>query len=131
MTSAIDMMKRLHDHMVVSNLNAWNWWGIYIADALASADTQKIRQNPALIQPDESFGESYMFKRGYALGNWSKFVRPGFRRIGATDKPTEGVLIEAYRDATHIAVIAVNTGSTPVTQNSSSTAPRSARSRPG
>ena len=117
MTSAIDMMKRLHDHMVVSNLNAWNWWAIYIsADALASADMPKIRQNPALIQPDASFGESYMFKRGYALGNWSKFVRPGFQRIAATDKPTGGVLIEAYRDATHIAVIAVNTGSKPVTQ---------------
>jgi len=57
-----------------------------------------------------------MFKRGYALGNWSKFVRPGFQRIAATDRPTGGVLIEAYRDATHIAVIAVNTGSKPVTQ---------------
>jgi hypothetical protein len=117
MTSAIDMMKRLHDHMVVSNMNAWNWWGIYIsADALKSADEKKIRQNPALIQPDATLGESYMFKRGYALGNWSKFVRPGFQRIAATDKPTGGVLIEAYRDATHIAVIAVNTGSKPVTQ---------------
>ena len=57
-----------------------------------------------------------MFKRGYALGNWSKFVRPGFQRIAATDKPTGVVLIEAYRDATHIAVIAVNTSSKPVTQ---------------
>ena len=117
MTSAIDMMKRLHDHMVVSNMNAWNWWAIYIsADALESADTPKIRENPALIQPDASLGEAYMFKRGYALGNWSKFVRPGFQRIAATDRPTGGVLIEAYRDATHLAVIAVNTGSKPVTQ---------------
>ena len=114
MTSAIDMMKRLHDHMVVSNLNAWNWWGIYIADASPAPTPSPAEPRPH--QPDASFGESYMFKRGYALGNWSKFVRPGFRRIGATDKPTEGVLIEAYRDATHIAVIAVNTGSTPVTQ---------------
>ena len=88
MTSAIDMMKRLHDHMVISNMNAWNWWAIYIsADALESADTPKIRENPALIQPDASLGESYMFKRGYALGNWSKFVRPGFQRIAATDRP--------------------------------------------
>ena len=98
-------------------MNAWNWWAIYIsADALESADTPKIRENPALIQPDASFGESYMFKRGYALGNWSKFVRPGFQRIAATDRPTGGVLIEAYRDATHLAVIAVNTSSKPVTQ---------------
>jgi glucuronoarabinoxylan endo-1,4-beta-xylanase len=117
MTSAIDMMKRLHDHMVISNMNAWNWWAIYIsADALESADTPKIRENPALIQPDASLGEAYMFKRGYALGNWSKFVRPGFQRIAATDRPTGVVLIEAYRDATHLAVIAVNTSAKPVTQ---------------
>jgi len=117
MTSAIDMMKRLHDHMVVSEMNAWNWWGIYIsADSLKSADTVKVRQNPALIQPDESYGESYMFKRGYALGHWSKFVRPGFKRITATANAGAGVLTEAYRDATHIAVIAVNTSSQPVTQ---------------
>ncbi len=57
-----------------------------------------------------------MFKRGYAFGNWSKFVRPGFQRIGATEKPAGGVLVEAYRDSTHLAVIAVNTNASPVTQ---------------
>ena len=118
MTSAIDMMRRLHDHMVVSNMNAWNWWAIYVnADALTGEGSTTTRQNPALIQPDASYGESYMFKRGYALGNWSKFVRPGFQRIAATDRPAGGVLIEAYRDdSTHVAVIAINTGSKAVTQ---------------
>ncbi len=57
MTSAIDMMKRLHDHMVVSNLNAWSWWAIYVsADALASADTTKTRENPGLFQADATMG---------------------------------------------------------------------------
>jgi len=117
MTSAIDMMKRLHDHMVVSNLNAWSWWAIYVsADALASADTTKTRENPGLFQADATMGEAYMFKRGYALGNWAKFVRPGFQRIDATADAGAGVLAEAYRDATHIAVIAINTSSNKVTQ---------------
>jgi glucuronoarabinoxylan endo-1,4-beta-xylanase len=117
MVSAIDMMKKLHDHMTISNMNAWNWWAIYISpDALKSADTTKVRQNPALIQPDKNMDKSYMFKRGYALGNWAKFVRPGFQRIASTDKPTGGVLIESYRDSTHIALIAVNTNTGPVTQ---------------
>ena len=119
MTSAIDMMKHIHDHLTVANMNAWNWWAIYItADALKSGDTAKVRENPALIQPDESMGASFMFKRGYAFGHWSKFVRPGFQRIGATDKPTGDVLIEAYRDSSsHIALTAINTGSKTVTQN--------------
>jgi glucuronoarabinoxylan endo-1,4-beta-xylanase len=117
MTSAMDMMRHLHDHMVVANMNAWSWWAIYVnADALTGEGSTTTRQNPALIQPDASYGDSYMFKRGYALGNWSKFVRPGFQRIVATDKPTNAVLIEAYRDAMHIAVIAVNTSSKTITQ---------------
>jgi glucuronoarabinoxylan endo-1,4-beta-xylanase len=118
MTSAIDMMKKLHDHMVISNMSAWNWWAIYISpDDLRGADEKKVRQNPALIQPDKNMDKSYMFKRGYALGNWSKFVRPGFRRTIATDHPTGGVLIEAYRDSSHIALIAINTNAGTVTQN--------------
>jgi hypothetical protein len=43
-------------------------------------------------------------------------VRPGFQRLGATDNPTDGVLIEAYRDSTHIALIAINTNANAVTQ---------------
>jgi glucuronoarabinoxylan endo-1,4-beta-xylanase len=113
MTSAIDMVKHIHDHMVISNMNAWNWWAIYITkDGL----NDNLRLNPAFIQPDASMGDPFMFKRGYAFGNWSKFVRPGFQRIGATDKPTKNVLVEAYRDSNHIAVIAINTGASTVTQ---------------
>jgi hypothetical protein len=58
-----------------------------------------------------------MFKRGYAFGNWSKFVRPGFQRLNASDKPNAGVFTEAYRDgANHLAIIAINTNTTAVNQ---------------
>ena len=113
MTSALDMAKHIHDHMVVTGMNAWNWWAIYINEDGLNDNT---RLNPAFIQPDSSKGEPYMFKRGFAFGNWSKFVRPGFKRIGATDKPTSTVLVEAYRDDSHVAIIAINTGSNTVSQ---------------
>ena len=117
MTSAIDMAKHIHDDMATANMNAWSWWAIYIsATDLQNGDAAKVRENPALIQPDKPAGDSNMFKRGYAFGNWSKFVRPGFQRIGATDKPTGSVLIEAYRDSTHLAIIAINAGPSTVTQ---------------
>jgi glucuronoarabinoxylan endo-1,4-beta-xylanase len=113
MTSAIDMAQHIHNFMVITGVNSWNWWAIYhTADGLN--DPQ--RMNPALIQPDQTLGAPYMFKRGYAFGNWSKFVRPGFARIGATDQPVPGILIEAYRDSTHLAIIAVNTNSTTVNE---------------
>lgn len=118
MTSAIDMMNHMHDHLAVANMNAWNWWAIYISpDGLASADEKKVRQNPAFIQPDSKMDKSYMFKRAWAFSHWSKFVRPGFKRIGATDHPNPGVLIEAYKGgSSYIALTAINTSNSVVTQ---------------
>ena len=106
MTSALGMAQRMHADLVTSGMTAWSWWALYIDE---NGLTDNHRMNPAFIQPDASKGAPYMFKRGYAFGNWSKFVRPGFQRIGATEKPAAGVLVEAYRDSTHLAIIAVNT----------------------
>ncbi len=113
MTSAIGMAKQIHDNMVTTGMNAWSWWAIYITK---DGFDDNVRLNPALIQPDKSMGDPFMFKRGFAFGNWSKFVRPGFQRIDATDNPTANVLVEAYRDSTHLAVIAINAGTSTVTQ---------------
>lgn len=117
MTSAIDMAAHIHTNMVTTQMNAWNWWAIYIsADSLLSQDSTGTRENPALIQPDDSMGKPYLFQRGYALGNWAKFVRPGFKRLG-TEDPSSTLLVEAYRDSCHVAVIAINSDANEVTQN--------------
>ena len=121
MTSALVMAQRMHGDLVRAGLNAWSWWAIYITEDGLNDNT---RLNPAFIQPDASKGAPYMFKRGYAFGNWSKFVRPGFQRLNASDNPNNGVYTEAYRDATHLAIIAINTNTAPSTRSSSSTATR-------
>ncbi len=116
MTSAIDMAEHIHTNMVTTQMNAWNWWAIYTsADSLLTQDPNGVRENPALIQPDESMNKPYMFQRGYALGNWAKFVRPGFKRLGTTD-PSSSLLVEAYRDECHIALIAINRDANEVSQ---------------
>ena len=113
MASALVMAQRMHSDLVTSGMNAWSWWAIYInADGL----NDNTRLNPAFIQPDPDTGAATMFKRGYAFGNWSKFVRPGFQRLNGSDNPNGGVLTEAYRDDTHFALIAINTNTGAVSQ---------------
>ena len=85
------MMKRLHGHMVDLEHERLELVGHLHQRRRARRQHAQGRENPALIQPDATLGEPYMFKRGYAFGNWSKFVRPGFQRIAATDKPAGGV----------------------------------------
>jgi glucuronoarabinoxylan endo-1,4-beta-xylanase len=111
-TSALTIGKMLHDHMVITGMNAWSYWSIYI-DYLDDPH----RMNPAFIQPDAVGGVPKRFKRGYGFGNWSKFVRPGFKRVGATEKPVTNVLVEAYKDdAGHIAIVVMNDGANAVDQ---------------
>jgi glucuronoarabinoxylan endo-1,4-beta-xylanase len=113
MASALVMAQRMHGDLVTSEVTAWSWWAIYITEDGLNDNT---RLNPAFIQPDATMGAPYMFKRGYAFGNWSKFVRPGFQRLAASDNPNALVYTEAYRDATHLAIIAINGNNAPVKQ---------------
>ncbi len=58
-----------------------------------------------------------IFKDGYTLGHFSKFIRPGFYRVGATN--TIGSAdISAFKDiaSSNYVIVAVNRGNTVVTQ---------------
>jgi len=54
-------------------------------------------------------------KRGYALGQFAKYVRPGKVRCSATYNPSTGVYVTAYHNG-GIVVVAVNTGTSAVSQ---------------
>ena len=107
MTSALTMALMVQDHLAIANMNAWHWWALTIGQ---SSLTDSQRMNPALMQA------GVKFKRGYALGNYSKFVRPGFTRIDATAKPNADVSVTAFKDATHLALVAINTSGSSRTQ---------------
>ena len=99
MTSAITMLRMIHDHMTIANMTGWHWWALVDTDnPIADA----MRQNPALIQAGVTF------KRAFALGNFAKFVRPGMSRISATSSPATDILVSAYRDDTRLSVVAIN-----------------------
>src|SRR5204863_6990597 len=113
MASALVMAQRMHGDLVTSGVTAWSWWAIFITqDGL----NDNSRLNPAVMQPDATMSAPYMFKRGYAFGNWSKFVRPGFQRLAASDNPNALVYTEAYRDATHLAIVAINANKSTIKQ---------------
>lgn len=53
-------------------------------------------------------------KRLWAIGNYSKFVRPGWRRIEATKAPVKNVYIAAFKNSKtgEFAIVAINKSST-------------------
>jgi glucuronoarabinoxylan endo-1,4-beta-xylanase len=96
--SGLEVAKQVHDWMTVAEANAWHYWW--------------------LISPhDDNWGLAPgPSKRLWALGNYSKFVRPGYYRIGANANPLPGIYITAYKDhdTGEFAIVAIN-------QNSSNT----------
>jgi glucuronoarabinoxylan endo-1,4-beta-xylanase len=55
---------------------------------------------------------------GYVMGQYSKFIQPGFVRVSATASPVSGVFVSAYdytgakSYSNHYAIVAINVNST-------------------
>jgi len=94
--------QNIHNYMSAANANAWFYFLIMTGPG----------ENDMLGLIDSSGNVSKTF---YVVGNWSKFVRPGWVRIDATTNPVNGVYVTAFKDpsAGGFAIVAVN-------QNSSS-----------
>ena len=49
-------------------------------------------------------------KRGYCMAQFSKFIRPGYTRVGATENPNNNVTVSAYTGNGKVVVVAINKG---------------------
>jgi O-glycosyl hydrolase len=101
MNDALYWASRIHLFMTAAQANAFHYWWLISANADNEGLTDN-SGNPA--------------KRMYVLGQYSRFVRPGYYRIGVSNNAT--TLISAYKDPNSggFAIVAANTASVTVTQ---------------
>ncbi len=94
----------LHEHLTVSEVSAWNyWWLVSCKDEMGSG----------LIKLDLAAQTYTVLKTLFVVGNFSRFIRPGYRRLDMDAAPgDEGIHVSAYRDSGSNAfvIIAVHTG---------------------
>jgi glucuronoarabinoxylan endo-1,4-beta-xylanase len=85
---------RIYLFLTQAQVNAYHYWWL-IPSGTDNEGLTDQNGNPA--------------KRMYVLGQWSRFVRPGYYRIDATN--TGGALITAFNNASsgNFAIVAVNT----------------------
>jgi len=95
---AIQVSENIHNGLVVGNMNAYVWW--------------YIRRSYGPMTEDGAIS-----KRGYCMAQYSKFVRPGYVRVDATECPTNGVYVSAYKGNNQAVIVAVNKNSTGYAQN--------------
>jgi glucuronoarabinoxylan endo-1,4-beta-xylanase len=94
----VTVAKWIWDAIVNGNVTAWHYWWLAIPQYFNS-------DNQALISSDGTAG-----KHLYTFGNYSKFVRPGWVRVGADGLTNRNLHATAYKNATtgDFAVVVVN-----------------------
>jgi glucuronoarabinoxylan endo-1,4-beta-xylanase len=95
----------IHSALAVGDASAWLWWWY----APLSGGTN---DNEGLVLQ----GSTAWTKRYYTLGNYSKFVRPGYVRVDVTGNSNANVLLSAFKgtDGT-VVIVAINKGTSSVT----------------
>lgn len=98
-SQALQAAENIHNALVVGNMSAYVWW--------------YIRRQYSFLWDD-----GRVSKRGAAMAQYSKWVRPGAYRLETTEQPSSNVLCSAYKNEDgSVAVVAINKGSSEVTQN--------------
>jgi len=93
--------------MTQPETNAWLYWAGVL-------DVLDPKAGQGLILFDNNTGTFTVPKRFYALGHFSKFIRPGYVRLGCPSSPMSGVYTSAYKDpvAGKFVVVAINSNTT-------------------
>ena len=97
MTSALHVQGYIHEALTVANMNAWHFWWVYPCSGSSCG-------NGGLWNQGTGAGPS---KRLWIMGNYSRFVRPGYVRIDAPANPAPGVKVSAFYGAADNRVVVV------------------------
>jgi glucuronoarabinoxylan endo-1,4-beta-xylanase len=106
-TNGVYWAGRIHLFMTIAQVNAWHYWWLMSGDSTG---------NEALTDSNAS-----PTKRMFALGQFSRFVRPNYYRIAANNNGL--ALVSAYKDSLSpaYAIVAINPNTTNIVQTFSLT----------
>jgi glucuronoarabinoxylan endo-1,4-beta-xylanase len=96
----------IHNSMVTGQYNAYVWWGLFgnsAGSCATSAGTCGLVDNAGSVQP-----------MGEVMGQYSKFIQPGYVRVLATVNSLSGVYVSAYSNSSpaHYVIVAINANTT-------------------
>ncbi|MCK0146229.1 xylanase [Arenibacter sp. F26102] len=108
MQTALYVARLIHADLTIANASAWHWW--------LAMSPYDFKDGLIYVDKDTEDGNYFDSKLLWALGNYSRFVRPGAKRvfvdykgINEEDNLKDGVLISAYKNQDKsIVVVVVN-----------------------
>jgi len=104
METALFVANVIHADLTIANASAWQWW--------LAVSPYDFKDGLVYIDKSETGGNIYESKLLWALGNWSRFIRPGAKRISVETKVNQNLKISAYKNENgDLIVVIVNRGS--------------------
>ena len=104
----LDWAAVIDQRMAVDNYNAWMWWWMLIPNSGATGEGEGLMTS----------GSGLVSPVAWVMGQYARFIRPGYVRIDATHKPQTGVSVSAYQNTSggNLTIVATNYTASPIVQ---------------
>lgn len=104
MDAALYVAKVIHNDLTIANATAWQWW--------LAISPYDYKDGLIYVDKNKTDGNYYPSKMLWALGNYSRFIKPGAVRIGLKilDELPGTVMISAYKHKNQLTLVVINTG---------------------
>jgi len=96
-TDAINLAEEIHSSMTVGQYNAYVYWWM--------ENSTGVNYYSGFVDTTSNANPTYF---GYAIGQFARFIRPGYKRVSATAAPVSGVYVSAYSGGGHYVIVAIN-----------------------
>ncbi|MGM9478338.1 glycoside hydrolase [Pedobacter sp. GSP4] len=102
MVTALFIARLIHHDLVISNATSWQWWL-----AISSGD---YKDGLVYIDKSKTDGAVYDSKMLWALGNYSRFLKPGSQRVqvSTVSATNTEIYVSAYQQNQKLVTVAVN-----------------------
>lgn len=89
MTAALYMARVIHADLTEANASSWQWW--------TAISAYNYKDGLVYIEKNENDGAFSDSKMLWVLGNYSRFIRPGMKRIGVDSSEDVDLDFSAYK----------------------------------
>lgn len=106
----------IHTDLTAANASAWQWW--------TAISAYNYKDGLIYVDKSKTDGNFYTSKTLWALGNYSRFIKPGAVRIAATTSPValeKPFMVSAFKNGNDITLVVVNSNTEAVKLNLNST----------
>ncbi len=110
MADGLTWAVNIHQCLTIANASAWHYWWLWTTPGAGQGSGQGVMN---LNTDNMTYTVN---KRLWTIGNFSRFVRPGFQRLTlSSDQPESNIYASAFRDPLtgKIAIVVINNTDAP------------------